>query len=206
MNGTETTLFMIRHGRLVNSHEDVFTGQRDVPLSEEGKKETLFFLDRLSRESISLVISSDLSRTLTPAKIYSERFNCPLVVLKELREIDAGRWENKSYRDVAEAEAEYLEKRYKDPVNIPFPEGESLSDLKKRVVYSFDPLIEENRGKRLLLVGHAGVIRVLVLHYLKIPLSQFFSFEIDYSSLSVLRFFSDGNVTLKLLNAGQNRC
>ncbi|GAB4437704.1 MAG: alpha-ribazole phosphatase [bacterium] len=196
----ETTLFMIRHGRLINSDKPFFTGQADMPLSDEGWKETTNFLEPLSKKNISLVLSSDLERTAKPAKFYSEALNCPLKISKELREINAGRWENKSYQDVMRSETEYLKLRYQDPLKIPFPEGENLKDLKKRVINCLRGILKSCSDENILLVGHAGVIRVIVLHYLKIPLKQFFCFEVDYGSLTVLRFFEDGNVTLKLFN------
>jgi len=195
-----TTLYMIRHGRLVNSKSDIFTGQSDVPLSEDGEVETVSYLNLFKEKKISVVISSDLKRTLEPAKVYSKTLGCPLIVKKDLREINAGDWENKSYNDVIKTEGLYLQKRYADPVNLPFPNGESILDLKNRVIEAFNPLLADNFGKNILLIGHAGVIRIIVLSYLNIPLSHFFKFEVEYGSLSVIRFFKDGNVTLKLFN------
>lgn len=200
MKFEETTLFMIRHGELENSGQNCFTGQTNIPLTKEGWRQTTSFLKMLSKSHISLVLSSDLDRTAKPAEYYSKAFNCPLLISKELREIHAGRWENKLYKDVISDEAGYLELRYKDPVNIPFPEGESLRDLKDRVIKTFKSLLNANFGENMLLLGHAGVIRVILLYYLKIPLKHFFCFEVDYGSLTVLRFFKDGNVTLKLFN------
>lgn len=202
----ETTLFMIRHGRLINLDKTCFTGQADLPLSDEGWEETTNFLEPLSKKKFSLVLSSDLERTAKPAKFYSEAFNCPLNLSKDLREINAGRWQNKSYEDVMRSEPEYLKLRYEDPFKIPFPEGESLNDLKKRVLKFLQGILKSYRGENILLVGHAGVIRVIVMHYLEIPLKQFFCFEVDYGSLTILRFFEDGNVTLKLFNYKDRLC
>lgn len=200
MSCKTTTLFMIRHGRLNHTEPNIFTGQADIPLSETGRKETLSHLTLMKKNDIALVVSSDLSRTVEPATEYSKFLNCPLIVKNELREINAGDWENKTYQEVMLTANDYLQKRYANPVKVPFPNGESLQDLKKRVVNTVKSLLKTYSGQNILLIGHAGVIRVIILSYLKLSLSKFFCLEVDYGSLSTIRFFEDGNVTLKLFN------
>lgn len=199
----ETRLYMIRHGKLVNSYSYVFNGQADIPLSPEGEKETMIWKNVMAKvdSGISLVVSSDLSRTFSPASQYGKMLNCPVEPYLPLREIDAGRWEGKPLNNILETDADYFNKRMKYPAKIPFPGGESLYDLKRRVIKCVDNIINKNKGKRILLVGHSGVIRVIILHYLNLPLTHFFKLEVDFASLSILRFFDDGNTTLKLFNA-----
>ncbi len=200
MSCKTTTLFMIRHGRLNHTESNVFTGQSDIPLSEKGRKETLSYLTLMKKNNISLLVSSDLSRTTEPAMEYSKHLKCLHIVKKELREINAGDWESKTFQEVMLTSNDYLQKRYANPVKVPFPNGESLQDLKKRVVNTISTLLKNNLGQNILLIGHAGVIRIIILSYLKLPLSKFFCLEVDYGSLSAIRFFEDGNVTLKLFN------
>lgn len=196
----ETSLYMIRHGELKNRKNLNFTGQMDIPLTKKGLSQTLYHIKGLSKLEISLILSSDLSRTVVPAKIYGETFRCPVKSLAELREINAGKWSNRDYNEIMKKDPCYLKKRIEDPVNVPFPEGESLKDLQKRVIPVIDRALYAYSGKNILLIGHAGTIRVIILHYLNLPLTHFFKLEVDYGSLSVLRFFKDGNVTLKLFN------
>lgn len=199
----ETRLYMIRHGHLVNSSSYVFNGKTDIPLSLEGEKETLIWKDLMVKvdNGISLVVSSDLLRTFSPAAKYGKILNCPVEKHLALREIDAGRWEGKTLNDILATDAEHFNKRMKYPAKTPFPGGESLYDLKRRVIKCVDNIIKKNKGKRILLIGHSGVIRVIMLHYLNLPLTHFFKLEVDFASLSILRFFDDGNITLKLFNA-----
>lgn len=191
-------IYLIRHGELVNSESGVLNGQRDIELSERGLKDTLAWIEYLQDKKIALILSSDLKRTKIPAKIYAERLTCNYKALKELREIKAGRWEGLTYSEIMNIDKEYLEKRYKDPVKIPFPEGESLKDLKKRVLKTLKAFLK-NSGN-ILLVSHAGVIRVIILGLLEISLKNFFKFEVDYGSLSMIRIFDDGNTLLKFHN------
>ncbi len=197
---SEKILYMIRHGHLVNSNEGILNGQSDTPLSKEGFKETIMWKKILKNEQIDLVLSSDLKRTFLPASKYSRIFKCPHMSFKELREISAGRWELKKVSELIEKEKEEFFKRTQNPVKVPFPEGENLLQLQKRVKRCIDSFLKSNNFRKILYVGHGGVIRVLILTYLGIPLKNFFKIEIDHGSLTVLRFFYDGNVTLKAHN------
>lgn len=196
----ETTLFLLRHGRLVNSDKGVLNGQSDTPLTKTGLKETMRWKHCFKKVNIDLIISSDLQRTLKPAKQYSKFLEVPHFEYSSLREIDAGKWELRNVKEIMENEKDYFFKRMMNPFHIPFPSGENLSDVKKRVLPCLNKILAEHKGKKILYVGHGGIIRMIIFTYLKIPFKNFFSFEIDYGSLSILRFFSDGNVTLKLLN------
>lgn len=198
---SEKTLYMIRHGLLINSDDGVLNGQSDTPLSKEGLKKTMIWKRMLKNEQIDLVLSSDLRRTFLPASKYSQILKCPHRSFKDLREINAGKWELKKVSELIEREKEEFFKRSQNPVKIPFPEGENLLQLKNRVKRCIDSFLKSNNFRKILYIGHGGVIRVLVLTYLGIPLKNFFKFEVDYGSLTVLRFFDDGNVTLKVFNA-----
>lgn len=197
----EKMLYMIRHGSLINSHEGILNGQSDTPLSKAGLKETMVWKKVFKGKQIDLILSSDLKRTFLPAVKYAQILKCTHKAFKELREIDAGRWELKKVAELLKSEKENFMKRAKDPVKVSFPEGENLLQLKKRVKKCIDIFLQDGNIKNILYIGHAGVIRVIVLTYLGLPLKNFFKLEIDYGSLTVLRFFDDGNVTMKIFNA-----
>lgn len=191
-------LYLLRHGELINSNKNILNGQSDIELTENGLKATIKWIDYFKDKNISIILSSDLKRTLIPAKIYSQNLNVSYHPLKELREINAGKWEGLTYSEIIKRDNEYMQKRLKDPLNIPFPWGESLKDLKKRVVKTTKNYLKNQEN--VLLIGHAGVIRVIILHFLGISLRNFFKLQIDYGSLSLIRFYDDGNNILVFLN------
>ena len=85
---------------------------------------------------------------------------------------------------------EHLE-RERDLVGQPFPKGESFKDLQARVVPRFLRLAEDSLAaghRRVLVVGHKGVNRVILAHFLGLPLEELFSIEQDFCAVAVLRF------------------
>lgn len=200
MTVAETGLYLVRHGRLVNSLGGVLNGMRDTALTDEGLRETVAWADAFPPGFFSVVVSSDLSRTAVPAAMMAGRLGCGHEQYVDLREINAGRWEGRTYPELMAEEPDYLDRRLKDPVRVPFPGGEHLSSLRRRVRRRFDELLSARAGTNVLVVTHAGVVRSAVLTYLGLPLRRFFTLEVDFASLTILRFFDDGNVTLKGLN------
>ncbi len=85
-------LFFFRHGPIREDFREVFYGQGDVPLSEEGKKRSLDLVEELLTLNIPFnkIFSSPLKRALFPAKILSEKLNLPLEIREELKEINYG--------------------------------------------------------------------------------------------------------------------
>ena len=65
------------------------------------------------------------------------------------------------------------------------PNGESLSDLAKRV-NEFMDYLRPKKHEKVVLVTHAGVIRCIWAYLLDIPLHNVFKIPVDYDS--VLRF------------------
>ncbi len=86
--------------------------------------------------------------------------------------------------------AEY-EKRGKDIVNYRPPGGESFADLAGRVLPAFAKIAEETAGN-IVIVGHAGVNRVILCHLQQIDLRHLLSIKQEYGQVTVIQ--QSGNI------------
>ncbi|UCG65149.1 MAG: histidine phosphatase family protein, partial [Deltaproteobacteria bacterium] len=68
------------------------------------------------------------------------------------------------------------------------------------IVKCLNSIINGNRGKDILILGHKGVNRVILCHILDMDLSKVFSFEQDYGCLNIIDFFPDNTKIVKLIN------
>ncbi len=191
----ELQVFLVRHAESTAPGGRRFLGQADPDLGVLGEEQA----ERLAGTLMAMtggacfdaIYSSDLRRSLRTAEIVAE--GCGAVVRAErwLREIDVGLWEGLSWEEARrDYPAEHLE-RERDVIGQPFPEGESFQDLQARVVPPFLRLIAENLAagrRRVLVVGHKGVNRVILAHSLGLPLEDVFSIEQDFCATTVLRF------------------
>jgi len=132
------------------------------------------------------IYSSDLQRCLMTAEIISGETG--LTVRKEprLREIDVGMWEGLTSEEAGQRYPTEHAERERDLIGYRFPGGESFRDLHGRVVPAFFRIVDESAGN-ILVVGHKGVNRVLLAHYLGLPLEELFSIAQDYCCVSIIR-------------------
>src|SRR5712691_12803029 len=100
MKQAVTRVFMGRHGATVLSAEDRFAGATDVALSDEGREQTRRLADRLSHEKIMAIYASPLGRTVETASILAAPHKLEVQTRDGFREINHGRWEQMTRREV----------------------------------------------------------------------------------------------------------
>jgi alpha-ribazole phosphatase len=70
-----------------------------------------------------------------------------------------------------------------------------LADFQARVAAGLDAIVAEQRDQHVLVVGHAGVLRMALAWALHIPLQHAYRIEVASASLTRLRF-SNGRASL----------
>ncbi len=186
-----TTLDMMRHGEPVGGRK--YRGQIDDPLSEKGWAQM--------REAVgeaapwTQIVSSPLARCRAFSESLAERHALPLAFDPRLMEVGFGVWEGKSAQDI-EQEAPGTLARFKaDPLNAR-PEGaEPLHAFYERVAAGLADVMAQHAGQHVLLVGHAGVMRMALAWALHIPLENAYRIEVATASLTRLRF-EEGRASL----------
>jgi broad specificity phosphatase PhoE len=127
----------------------------------------------------------------------------PVCLDPDLREIDFGRWENRTLAEVAAAEPDLVARWADYDPTFAFPGGEGLDGFQARVLRVAGRLAGDPAGT-VLVVSHAGVIRALVCHYLGLPLSQYELFHMAHASITLIHLF-DGRAMLEIDAACRTR-
>ena len=162
MKSKVTRVFMVRHGSTVLSAEDRFAGATDVELSDEGRQQTRHLAQRLSHEKIAAVYTSPLGRTRETAQILAEPHKLEVQVRDGLREIDHGRWEKLTRREVEEKFPEEAAEWEKDPYTFAPVGGESGLAVTARALPVLIELVREHSGDTIVIVSHKATIRLLL--------------------------------------------
>jgi len=157
-----TTFYFIRHGESEGNAAGRFTGQTDSPLTERGRRQAQAIADELASVKFDRIVSSDLSRTRDTADAIANRQGLRVQVFPELREIDVGDRTGKPFD-----EARGLP-NWSDDGFVAWPGGEMLDEVVTRVLGAIERLTRESPGKTILVVGHGGVNRILLSHFLGI--------------------------------------
>lgn len=106
--------------------------------------------------------------------------------LPSLTEVHVGRWEGRSLIEIQTNDTEAHAKFLQDAGRFGYADGETLSDVRDRVLPTFDSLLEENRGRRILVVAHNIVNRAFLCHVLGIPLANYRAVTQDNCGITVV--------------------
>src|SRR5437667_2820106 len=162
MKPAATRVFMVRHGATVLSAEDRFAGATDVALSDEGREQTRRLAQRLSHEKITAVYASPLGRTVETAQILAVPHKLEIQTRDGFREINHGRWEQMTRREVEAKFPEEAAAWEKDPYTFAPAGGESGLAVTARALPALIELVRDHPGENILIVSHKATIRLLL--------------------------------------------
>ena len=185
-NNTEQRLiYLIRHGDIETTPGKRFVGQIDFPLSIKGSEQAQHLQQHLSYCSLNNIFCSDLQRSLHTAQLIATKHRADISMIKELREIKLGEWEGKLFKEIHRTYPQEFKKRGEDIVHYRPPGGESFYDLHQRVITAFHQIVTNTTGN-ILIVGHAGVNRMILCHIMGIPIQNLFIISQDYGCLNII--------------------
>ncbi len=139
-------LFLIRHLPTHGNRERKYIGWTDEPILETTIEQRCLI-------ATSTVFGSDLIRTRQSAAVYFP--NAKFVTDSRWRECNFGIFEGKTYADL-EKDEDYR-RWIEDPERNPPPEGESLAQVKTRVLS-----VVKEMPNGAVIMTHGGPIRVLL--------------------------------------------
>lgn len=196
-------IYLVRHGDIGLGRDKRYIGQSDLPLSVLGKKQASLLKEIFSQVPLDNIYCSDIERVQQTADIIASAHQCVPIARVELRELNMGAWEGKPFSEIRTKYPKEFHERGKDIANYSPPEGESFSDCYRRVIPVFESLAKSDETT-ILIVGHAGVNRVILCHVLGIPLENVFRLEQKYGCVNLI--YKEGfEYRLKYLNSIVNR-
>jgi alpha-ribazole phosphatase len=196
-----TRIHLIRHGQVVGFDQPRYNGQTDVALTDLGVEQYHRLKERLADTPIAACYTSDLSRCVTGAGIICSQYGIEPVRRAELRELNIGVWEGLTWEEIRSNWPEEWRARLADLVNFRVPQGENLLDVEARVMPTIKEIIDRHCGQEVLVVGHGGVNRIVLLNAIGAPLAGMFNIEQNYGCYNIIDYYADGRATVKLLNS-----
>ena len=185
-------LVLVRHAAAEGGGR--FQGQADTQLSPEGRRQLPGLVRKLGRYPITIAYASDLRRAGSTAAFAARRLGVRLEIRKGLREIDFGRWQGLSWEQILEQSPQLARRWAKRFYRRRIPGGERFAQFKKRIRRELREIAAANPAQSVLVVTHAGVIRVAVASALGMPDRNLFRLAVDPCGLSVIDHFRRGSV------------
>jgi len=202
MPESQITIFdLIRHGEPVGGRK--YRGRTDDPLSEKGWAQMRQAVD--GHCPWRAIVSSPLSRCAEFARELSARHGLPLETDARLMEIGFGAWEGRTPAELTAADPDLLRRFRRDPVAHAPPGAEPLAVFRQRILAVWNGVLACHGGQHVLVVAHAGVIRMFVAHVLETPLRRLFRLQVPNASITRIRVEKNGEHELPelLFHAGR---
>lgn len=188
-------LILIRHGETTQNVAGIAQGWQDSALSDRGLDQVRRLAKRLASYRIDAIFSSPLQRALTTAQHIADATGLEIRTLEDLREMNYGGWEGKSFLDVRKNDPESYRRWIGEP-DFPCPEGESHNDVLERMKRAFDAVSEATRP---VVVTHGTAIRIGATALLNAPVSISRHLAQDNASINLF-VWRGGRCVLKVWN------
>lgn len=154
--------YLMRHCWSVSLSKNFLSSYPEVnfnPLTRKGVWQAKQKARSLKKEKIDLIFTSPILRAKETALIIGDELKVPVFVDERLREIDMGVLQHKPYEEFDKYIADNLTQTKDFDKKI--ENGESLNDVRKRMINFVLELERKYKGKNILIVSHGGPLLLL---------------------------------------------
>ena len=200
----QTEIILVRHGETDMNKNHLYFGHLDPSLNETGKKQlerskcSLRKIENI--DEINEIFCSPLKRCIESLDILEISKNIKVNYDDDFKELNFGIFEGKTYKEICENYPEEVKRMKVEWRTFKVEGSESLEELEKRVVSKLEEIFEIKKGKKILLVAHAGVIKILLSHYLVGNVDLYWKLKIDNGAISKIIKLEDDFVFVDYVN------
>ena len=202
---SERLLVLVRHGQSEWNLKNLFTGWRDVDLTEQGVKEARDAGRKLKAQGLAFDVAytSALKRAQRTLTLVLEEMGAPnLRTFKDqaLNERDYGDLSGLNKDDARKKWGEEQVHKWRRSYDIAPPGGESLKDTLARTLpyYVQEILPAVLRGQRTIVAAHGNSLRALVMVLERLSPEGILAREIATGVPIIYRLNADATVESKL--------
>lgn len=157
-----TRILAVRHGETDWNRDTRIQGHTDIGLNAHGQSQAQRLASALRDETLVAIYASDLRRARATAEAVAVHHGLAVHTDPGLRERGFGRLEGLTWSEIETRHpAEALAWRKQHPAFTPPGGGESLLQLRERIVATVHTLAARHAGEQILIVTHGGVLDVL---------------------------------------------
>jgi broad specificity phosphatase PhoE len=190
-------LILVRHGETLWNRENRIQGHTDVALSDIGHTQVQKLACSLKDEKIDAIYSSPLTRAYETARAISRFHDVDIMIDHDLKELNHGDFEGMTIAELKEKHETFLKNWYGNPASVIMPNGESLSQVQKRVWDVITTIMKTSKDS--LVVSHGMAIMAILCKIQNLSLSDGRQMFVNMSSKTVVSF-ENGKISVVLLN------
>jgi broad specificity phosphatase PhoE len=192
-------VYIVRHGETEWNAQGRIQGHTDICLSEKGREQARVVSRRLAEVPFDVAYSSDLSRTRETAQVILGERNVPLHPTPQLREYHKGVFEGLMVHEYSLRYPELYQASLVNDLDFAPPGGETIRQTSARMARFAAQLKKSHLDDTVLVVGHGGSLRSLIVALLSLPLEANWKFVMRNCALSIIYTYPH-NAVLHLYN------
>jgi broad specificity phosphatase PhoE len=184
------TLHLLRHA--VHDHPaDMLCGRMaGVRLGPEGERQAARLAHRFPLDSLDALHTSPIRRCRETAASLEAACGLVAIVDPAAEELDFGDWTGRRFTQL-EGDPHWRSWNL-DRDHAAAPGGETMGDVRARVVAMLEETLMLHPHDRVAVVTHAEIVRTAVLHVLGLPLQAYDRLEIGPASVTTLCLWPGG--------------
>lgn len=171
-------IYFTRHGQTEWNVMRKLQGWNNSPLTDKGIQLAERLSHRLRDVDFDYIYSSNQKRALDTAEIIRANKEMDIIAMDELKEIGFGFWEGMEIEKIQEKYGLEYDTYINRPHLYEPLDGESLSDVYRRVENALDKILSA-KGDNVLIVSHGVTIKVLTAIIKGIPLEDLYKIPIQ---------------------------
>jgi len=174
-------ILITRHGQTKQNVDGTIQGKEHGNVNEKGFEQISKLINRLKKEKIDLIISSDVPRCKITTEEILKEFNIPLECTNIIREKDKGEWVGKNHNEI---NLDILEGDFE---TRKAPNGENLIEVRERGRKFFKEIYEKYKDseKTILIISHGAFLKIFIGDLLGMSIyNSIFKLFIEHCSLT----------------------
>lgn len=192
-------LILMRHGQPDPEMNGRCCGNLDIGLAATGRDQVRNRANLLRHLAPEVIYTSPSKRAMDSAKEIAREISVGIEIVPALSEINFGAFEGLRFDEIKRTHPERYKQWMEEPTNIKFPGGESFVEMRTRVLSFLRQFSRARLQRKVLLISHAGVNRIIVASALRLPWRQIFRIDQSYAGISIVDYFQDMAV-VRLVN------
>ena len=192
-------LIIVRHGETEWNALKQTQGMSDTQLSDKGRRQARRLSYRLRPVRVAAAFTSPLGRAVETAHIITKFKHLDIIEEPDLREINFGDWEGRTFDRIRELYPKELETWTTRPQDYDIPRGESLMDVAARCTAFIERAKARYERQTVLAVTHSVPSKLLVAISIGLPVENIHSLRMDNASLTIIDFYPDRPI-MRLFN------
>jgi broad specificity phosphatase PhoE len=165
MTNMNTTIYLVRHGQTEWNVQHRLQGHQDSPLTELGIKQAEWLGEALQEHNVDVIYSSSSPRAYRTADCIRRHREMNIIECDDFKEINLGEWEGQTQSSVKEKFPEQFSNFWSNPADFLVKDSETYGEVRLRALNKLNQIIEEHRGKSILIVTHTVVVKLLMAHF-----------------------------------------